>query len=192
MITDVLLLGGLGLGALWYASKRTAKRDELAGKALDVAASVKPMVSISNVEAIEERQVWIFKPTLERSLKWKGGIIADVEAAYKSLGPTPSQSAHVGHTLEIADVMENAFLKNASMNLVPGGWYSAKPRMGESAFSDIRLRYWGTDFFYNTGPFVFAIIVPPEIWDKWWITRIATVAEQIEAGGVQTVPPALT
>jgi len=199
LITDVLLLGGLGIGALWYASKRTAKRDELASKALDVAAAVKPYVIISNVEAIEERQVWVFEPKVDPNLKWRtggsaSGPVVDVVKAFQSIGIITGGNGIVGRSLRLVDLGESGYVAHSSMDLYPGAFYDVKPRIGTLPFSDLRLEFVGTQYFGRGGnpiDFSWTCLVPDEVWNKWWSTRIATVAEQIQAGGVINVPPTL-
>lgn len=198
MISDVLILGSLGLGALWYANRQASKRDALASKALDVAASAKPLVNISNVEAIEERQVWIFKPSVDPSVKWRTGgsatgPVVDLVAAAASLSKIPQGTNIVGKSLQLVDLGESGYVAKSSMDLFPDAFYDARPRMGTLPFADIRLQFTGTQYFYRGSPidFVWTCLVPDDVWNKWWITRIASVAEQVQAGGVQTVPPTL-
>lgn len=198
MITDVLILGSLGLGALWFLSRKTDKRDELASKALDVAASVKPYVNISNVEAIEERQVWVFQPKVDPSVKWRTGgsatgPVVDLVSAVATLGNNPSGGNIVGRSLRLVDLGESGYTAKSSMDLYPGAFYDSKPRIGTLPFADIRLEFIGTQFFPRGNPidFRWTCLVPDDVWNAWWGTRIATVAEQVQAGGVINVPPAL-
>lgn len=197
-ISNGIILTALGLAALWYVKRRGDKADVLAEKALDVAASVKPMVSISNVEAIEERQVWVFQPTVDPSVKWRtggssSGPVVDLWSAVASLGKTPSGAGIGGKSLRLVDIGESGYSAKSAMDIYPGAFYEAKPRMGTLPFSDIRLEFMGTQFFARGNPidFRWTCLVPDEVWNTWWTTRIATVAEQVEAGGVLTVPPTL-
>lgn len=197
-ISNGLMVAGLGLAVLWYVKRRGDNRDALASKALDVAASVKPLVSISNVEAIEERQVWVFQPSVDPNVRWRtggsgSGPVVDLVAAVSSLGKIPSGAGIGGRSLRLIDLGESGYTAKSSMDLYPNAFYEAKPRMGTLPFSDIRLEYVGTQFFQRGNPidFRWTCLVPDEVWNKWWSTRIATVAEQVEAGGVLTVPPTL-
>jgi len=197
-LNSAMILSALGLGALWYLRKRGDAQDDLAKRALDVASSVKPLVSISNVEAIEERQVWVFRPTVDPSVKWRTGgsatgPVVDLWSAVATLGKIPSGAGIGGRSLRLVDLGESGYTAKSAMDLYPGAFYDAKPRMGTLPFADIRLEFIGTQFFTRGNPidFRWTCLVPDEVWDAWWLTRIATVAEQVDAGGVLIVPPTL-
>ena len=198
-MTDTLVIAALGLGAFWFFAKRAQARDSIAQKAIDVVGGINPTVSISNVEAIEERQVWVFQPTVDPSLRWRGSLVVDIAAAYESIpkyknGPANFLSDHFEtDSIRVVEIAQSGYTVDHFVDLVPGAFYDSKPRMGTLPFVDLRLEWAGTQYFYRGGPipFNYRVIVPDEIWNKWWVTRIATVAEQVEAGGVILVPPTM-
>lgn len=189
-------LGLLGVVALWFLARQRSDRAELAKRALDVAAGSKADVKIQNVEAIEERRLWMFVPGSSPGVQWftdKSPV--DLPYIYDSVTPGTAAYAQLQamgtgrHTTKVSLV---DLTSGASLPLIRGGLYNAQPRMGSLPMSEIRLRWEGVDVQRGlTSQFRFDTIVPDDVWLSWWREYTVTVGQQVDAGGIQIVPPSL-
>lgn len=203
MNLEALAIAAVGIGALLIYKARSAKRDELAAGTVQGLKGAPPNVSISNVEAIEERRVFVFQPQVDETL----AAPFTSEGGFKQPG-TRNPSKILDLPLESigGSAAPKAFFKRAwvvnlldgeKMPLVPGAYYSAVPRMGTLPFSDLRLRIeWAEPQpFSRVQPdpwldCVMTTIIDGDVWANWWRVKIATVGEQVAVGGVFEVPEA--
>lgn len=208
MNRNFLILGGAGLLAFVMYRQRRSDRQALEARALDVlAAQGSPNIAISNVEAIEERRVFVFQPVAG---ELKGGQVI-IRGAMSDRFINQNQPfdfldlwtkgvrfapyAPNQYPLKSASVVRGDG-KGGSVPLVPGAFYSLPPAMGDLSFGTYRMKIDWVENTFSGGPnpspvstAMSALLdVPSEIWQRCFTPRIATVAEQIQAGGVVEVP----
>lgn len=180
---------------LWF--NRAKAEDKKFALAVDAIKGVSTNVSISNVEAIEERRVFVFEPSINPDL------VQNVPRAAGGLMPrNPSElilmdPLLIGQTPErwIRSVSMVDLLSGKSMPLVKGAFYSQIPRMGDLPFATLRMRVeWGERVVTfrggrTTDNYTYDFDIPVAEWSTWWRARIVTVGGQVQAGGVFEVEP---
>lgn len=201
MNRNLLILGGAGLLAFVMYRQRRSDRQALEAQALGIlSAQGSPNIAISNVEAIEERRVMVFAPAsgmiqspilnfgreTDFADLWRLGVPANPVGG-RADTRWPLQSAAVIR-------MDGA---GGRVPLVPGAFYSTDPAMGDLPFGSYRVEVQWEAPVYAGGPkpeatlrrFNAVFEVDAAIWQRCFTARIATAAEQIQAGGVVEVGP---
>lgn len=202
MNRNFLILGGAGLLAFVLYRQRRSDRQALEAQTLDVLASQgSPNIAIANVEAIEERRVLVFEPAagMIQSPVLNFGRETDFRDLWR-LGVPANQFGGRADTrwpLKSASVIRvDTGGTRERVPLVRGAFYSADPAMGDLPFGSYRIEItWEADV-YSGGPkpeairktFQAVFEVDAAVWQRCFTPRIATVAEQIQAGGVVEVP----
>lgn len=200
MNSDLLLLGAATGLALWFSNRNRQDRQALASKALEALGANAPNISISNIEAVEERRVFVFKPVsgtvtspaVNFGLAFDFGDLWRLGVPANPLGG----NADTRWPLKSASVVRTDG-KSGSVPLVAGAFYSVPPAMGDLPFGSYRVRITWEAYVFSGGPkptpisteFFATFEVGAETWQRCFFPRIATAAEQIQAGGVVEVPP---
>jgi len=199
MNRNFLIVGGAGLLAWVMYRQRRADRKALEAQALGVlAAKTSPNIAISNVEAIEERRVMSLAPA-------SGPIQSPAlnfgqETDFRDLWLLGVPANPVGGRADtrwplLAAAVVRLDGKGGRVPLVPGAFYSADPAMGDLPFGSYRVEvqweapvYGGRPQLPTTKRFNAVFEVDAAVWQRCFTARIATVAEQVQAGGVVEVP----
>jgi len=208
MNSDLLILGAVTGLALWFSRRSKSDQAALEAKALDALGKNSPNIAISNVEAIEERRVFVFQPVAG---ELKGGQVI-IRGAMSDRFINQNQPfdfldlwtkgvrfapyAPNQYPLKSAAVVRMDG-KGGSVPLVPGAFYSLPPAIGDLSFGSYRMRIDWVENTFSGGPKPEPVAtpmsafldVPAEIWGRCFTVRIATVAEQVQAGGVVEVGP---
>lgn len=199
MNRNLLIVGGAGVLAWVLYRQRRADRQALEAQALGVlAAKTSPNIAISNVEAIEERRVLVFAPA-------SGSIQSPAlnfgqQTDFRDLWRLGVPANPVGGRADtrwplLAAAVVRLDGKGGRVPLVPGAFYSADPAMGDLPFGSYRVEvgweapvYGGRPQLPTTKRFNAVFEVDAAVWQRCFTARIATVAEQVQAGGVVEVP----
>jgi len=200
MTQNVLILGGASVVAFLLYRQRRADRQALESQTLDVLKRQgSPNIAISNVEAIEERRVFEFKPApgqVSIELQNQATIVTDFRDLLTIGVPKNQFSLSTRNPVKSAAVVRvDAGGKNETVPLVVGAFYSSPTLMGDKPYGAFRVRLNWEDTVGGsrvTEPqlktFSATFEVDGAIWQKCFISKIATVAEQVAVGGVFEVP----
>lgn len=200
MNRNLLIVGGAGVLAWVLYRQRRADRRALEAQALGVlAGKTSPNIAIANVEAIEERRVLVFAPA-------SGSIQSPAlnfgqETDFRDLWRLGVPANPVGGRADtrwplLAAAVVRLDGKGGRVPLVTGAFYSADPAMGDLPFGSYRVEVQWEAPVYSGGPkpeatmrrFNAVFEVDAAVWQRCFTARIATVAEQVQAGGVVEVP----
>jgi len=198
-------LGGASVVAFLLYRQRRADRQALESQTLDVLKRQgSPNIAISNVEAIEERRVFEFRPAsgqVSIQLQNQATIVTDFKDLFTIGVPKNQFSLSTRNPVKSAAVVRvDAGGKNENVPLVVGAFYSSPTLMGDKPYGAFRVRLNWEDTIVSPRPgggllseqlktFSATFDVDGLIWQKCFVSKIATVAEQIAVGGVFEVPP---
>lgn len=195
-MTAALIIVSTVVGlALWFS--RAKAEDKKFESAVEALKGVSTNVSISNVEAIEERRVFVFVPSID------GSVVQNVpRAAGGMMARNPSElilmdPLLIGQSPDrwLKSVSMVDLLSGKSMPLVRGAYYSQIPRMGDLPFASLRMRVeWAERVVTFRGGrtvdnYVVDFDITGTVWASWWRAEIVTVGSQVKAGGVFEVEP---